>query len=69
MGPTLAVNDRHMGRNGSPDANLVGTYLICDSLHDLQTQSAPLLNTATILICAVIWLWLDELINDIPLQR
>lgn len=52
----------------TPDANLLCTYLICDSCHHLQAKSAPVFDAAAILVCAVIGLWLDELVNNIPLH-
>ena len=53
----------------TPDANFVCSNFICDSLYYLQAETAAVLNAAAIVICAVIGLWLDELINDIALHN
>ena len=50
-----------------PDAHPFRANFICDSLDNLQSKPASILHASTVLVCAVIGLWLDELINDVAL--
>ena len=63
------VMSRHPVEANIPDADFVSSNLICNSLHNLQAQAAPVLNAATILVSAVVGRRLDELVNDVALLQ
>ena len=63
------VMSRHHVEANIPDADFVSSNLICNSLHNLQAQAAPVLNAATILISTVVGCRLDELVNDVALLQ
>ena len=52
-----------------PDANILSTNLICDSFDNFQAEPAALLDATAIFITSVVWLGLDELINNVSLQH
>ena len=58
-----------MWKQAIPDANFVSSNHICNSLHNLQAQAAPVLDAATILISTVVGFGLDELVNDVALLQ
>ena len=63
------VMSRHHVEANIPDANFVSSNLVCNSLHNLQAQAAPVLDAATILISTVVGCRLDELVNDVALLQ
>ena len=49
----------------SPDAYAVCSNFLDDCCNNLQYEFAAILNAAAVLICALIGLWLDELVDDV----
>ena len=52
-------------RGQAPDADTLRADLLADSSHNFQSESASVLNASTILVCALVGLGLDELIDDV----
>ncbi len=48
-----------------PDAYSLGSHLLDNCIHNLRHNSAAVLDAAAIFICALIWMRLDELVNDV----
>ena len=48
-----------------PDAHTVCSNFLHNCCNNLEGKLAAVLNAAAILICALVWLWLDELVDDV----